>query len=148
MCFSLCHYFDPTFEVSLSFWIPTQRGCASFLSPSIQHVSANQLVHPCKMGSCCRLMPTCNYCLGRVSIYLFFCNLDKCGLLNLAKINEPIISGQDTRQADCFDLQGYVNKYQRHVLFFRLYASLVSGMLSMQSCEFTCCCWVVSRVVM
>lgn len=59
----------------------------------------------------------------------------------MAKMNEPIISRQDIRQADCFDLQGYVNKYQWHVLFFRLLCvSVTSGLLLMEGCEFTCCC--------
>lgn len=66
------------------------------------------------------MTPASNSWPGVVFIYLFLCDLDKCGLFNMAKMNEPIISRQDIRQADCFDLQGYVNKYQWHVLFFRL----------------------------
>lgn len=69
-------------------------------------------------------------------------------LLNMAKTNEAITSGQDTRQADCFDLQGYDNKYRWHVLFFRLLCvSHASGLLSMQGCEFTCSRWVTSGEV-
>jgi len=67
----------------------------------------------------------------------------------MAKMNEPIISGQDTRQADCFDLQGYVNKHQWHVLFFRLlYVSLASRLSAMQSYEFTCSWWLTSGDVL
>ena len=96
---------------------------------------------PAKWAVAVGMIPACNYCPGIVFTYLFLCDLDKCVLLNMAKINEPIISGQDTRQADCFDLQGYVNKYRWHVLFFRLlYVPLASVLLSMQGCEFTCCC--------
>lgn len=95
---------------------------------------------PAKWAIAVDMILAYNYCPGIVFIYLFLCDLDKCGLLNMAKMNEPIISGQDTRQADCCDLQGYVNKYQWHVLFFRLlYVCLASGWLSMQGCEFTCC---------
>lgn len=104
---------------------------------------------PVKRTVAVGMIPACNYCPGIVFIYLFLCDLDKCGLLNMAKMNEPIISGQDTRQADCFDLQGYVNKYQWRVLFFRLlYVSLASGLLSTQGCEFSCSCWVMGGEVL
>lgn len=79
---------------------------------------------PTCSGHTLSTIPACNYWSGIVHIYIYIyiilCELDKCGLLNMAKMNEPIISRQDTRQAGCFDLQGYVNKYRWHILFFRL----------------------------
>lgn len=81
---------------------------------------SNSLCIPAEWAVAVGMIPACNYCPGMVFMYLFSCDLDKCGLLNMGKMNEAIISGQDTRQADWFDLQGYVNKYRWHVLFFRL----------------------------
>lgn len=101
------------FEFSLSLYPCAYTWCKklSTFSPSLQTTCS---------GHTLSTVPACNYWSGIVLIYLFLCELDKCGLLNMAKMNEPIISRQDTRQAGCFDLQGYVNKYQWHVLFFGL----------------------------
>lgn len=117
-----------SFEVSLSFTseffvsLPVHLHSDKNLCPLFLYnvAMSNSLCIPAKQAVAAGMIPACNYCPGIVFIHLFLCNLDKCGLLNMAKMNEAIISGQDTRQAGWFDLQGYVNKYQWHVLFFRL----------------------------
>lgn len=114
-----------SFEVSLSF---TSEFFASLpvLSRTDEHLfplfpyNMTMLCIPAEGVVAVGMIPACNYCPGMVFVHLFLCDLDKCDLLNMAKMNEAIISGQDTRQAGWFDLQGYVNKYRWHVLFFRL----------------------------
>lgn len=110
-------------EVSLSFLYPCLYICTqtNLFSLFLHDVAmSNSLCIPAKWAAAVGMVPACNYCPGMVFTHLFLSNLDKCGLLNMAKMNEAIISGQDTRQASWFDLQGYVNKHQWHVLFFRL----------------------------
>lgn len=117
-----------SFEVSLSFTseffvsLPAHLHSDKHLFPSFLYnvAMSNSLCIPAKQAGAAGMIPACNYCPGMVFIHFFLCNLDKCGLLNMAKMNEAIISGQDTRQAGWFDLQGYVNKHQWHILFFRL----------------------------